>query len=363
AVAAVRHLRALDKKIEITVIGRKAEFVFYPSLIWIPTGLRQGSDLVVSLEPYFRRQNIAFHAGEVTGLAEGGRLVLTSAGSIANDGLIIASGGRFIKTLPGIEHAFIPCEGVAAAEGIRDRIESLDGGTLAFGYAGNPDEPGAVRGSPIFEFLFGIDTHLRRNRRRSQFKLVFFHPSAEPGTGLGEKAVSGLFAEMKRRDIETHLGHPLKAFSAKSVTTDGGEFPADVIVFMPGVTGGAWLDNTSLPRSSGGLLQADATCRVSGCPGVYVAGDVGSFPGPDWLPKLGHMADLQATTAANNLAAELAGREPKETFKAELMCIIDAMDKGTFVMRTLERSMVTPQLKVLHTSKNWFEWYYLRQLR
>lgn len=362
-VAAVRKLRALDRNVEITVIGHKPEFVFYPSLIWIPTGLRQGADLIVPLERFFNRYNVRFHAGEATGLENGGRVVLTSNGNVDNDGLIIACGGRYLKKLPGIEHAIIPCEGIAAAERIRDRINEMDGGTLAFGFAGNPNEPALMRGGPMFEFLFGIDTHLRRNRRRAKFKLVFFNPAAEPGKRLGEKAVKGLLAEMKRREIEMHLGHKLKSFAVDKVTTEGGEFAADLIVFIPGMTGNAWFDNTGLPRSPGGLVQGDEMCRVSGWEKVYVAGDAGSFPGPDWMPKQAHMADLQGTTAAQNLIAELAGDQPRETFKAELICIIDTGDRGTLVMRTPDRSIMLPPLMLMHSAKSWFEWYYLWQLR
>ena len=363
AVAAVRKLRALDKTAEITVVGRKPEFVFYPSLIWIPTGLRQGADLLVPLDSFFRRHDVRFHAGEATGLEHGGRTLLTTNGAVDNDGLVIASGGRFIKKLPGIEHAILPCEGIAAAEAIRDRIKAMDGGTLAFGFAGNPNEPASMRGGPVFEFLFGIDTHLRRSRRRNKFKLVFFNPMAEPGKRLGEKAVKGLLEEMKRREIDTHLGHKLKGFAADKVTTEGGEFAADLIVFMPGMTGNLWFDATDLPRSPGGLLQADEQCRVVSRERLYVAGDAGSFPGPDWMPKQAHMADLQANTAAANLMAELRGQAPAETFKVELMCIVDSVDKGMFVMRTPDRSMMLPPLKLMHSAKNWFEWWYLRQLR
>ena len=363
AVAAVRKLRALDAKARITVIGPRAEFVFYPSLIWIPTGLRQGADLIVPLDAFFRRHGVQFVAGEATGLEDGGRTVLTTAGPVRNDGLIVASGGRFLKKLPGIEHAILPCEGIAAAEKIRDRLNALPGGNLAFGFAGNPNEPASMRGGPIFEFLFGIDTHLRRTRRRGKFHLTFFNPMAEPGKRLGEKAVKGLLAEMKRREIATHLGHKLKSFAADRVITEGGEVPADLIVFMPGMTGNAWFDATDLPRSPGGLLQADAQCRVIGRERIYVAGDAGSFPGPDWMPKQAHMADLQAETAAENLLAELDGRPAAQTFKVELMCIVDSLDKGMLVMRTPDRSMMLPPLKLLHAAKNWFEWWYLRQLR
>ena len=85
-------------------------------------------------------------AAEVTGLRDGGRVVETTTGEVGNDALVIASGGRFIKKLPGIEHAITPCEGIAAAEKIRDRLRAMAGGPIAVGFAGNPNEPGAVRG-------------------------------------------------------------------------------------------------------------------------------------------------------------------------------------------------------------------------
>jgi sulfide:quinone oxidoreductase len=264
ALAAVRKLRALDPGAEITVIGRKAEFIYLPSLIWIPSGLRQPGDLVVPLESFFRRMRVKFHPGEATALKDGGRVVLTDAGEVENDGLIIASGGRFIKKLPGIEHAITPCEGVAAAIKIRDRLRDMQGGTIAIGFGGNPNEPSAMRGGPMFEFLFGLHTQLLREGRRDRFRVVFFNPMAEPGKRLGDKAVKGLLAAMAARGIETHLGHKITGFTADKVMTEGGDIPADLILFMPGMTGNAWFDNTKLPRSPGGLLKADQYCRFEG---------------------------------------------------------------------------------------------------
>src|SRR5690606_28104544 len=128
---------------------------YYPSLIWVPAGLRRGDDLRVDVAGFLAGHDAAFHAGRVTGLADGGRTVLTDNGSVANDALLIASGGRFLKALPGIEHALTICEGAPAAEAIRERLEILDGGTLAFGFGTNPKEQGAMRGGPMFELLFG----------------------------------------------------------------------------------------------------------------------------------------------------------------------------------------------------------------
>jgi sulfide:quinone oxidoreductase len=363
ALSAAKRLRKGDVNLDITLIAPRPEFIYLPSLIWIPNGLRKAQDLRIDLGNFFRRHRINYHQGSATGLEAGGRRVLTDTGPVENDALLIACGGRFIKKLPGIEHAITPCEGIAAAEAIRDRLAAMQGGTIAIGFAGNPNEPASMRGGPMFEFLFGIDTQLRREGRRERFDLCFFSPAPQPGNRLGPKAVQGLLNEMHKRNISTHLGHKLQRFEADKVVTEGGEVPADLILFMPGMTGNPWFDNTELPRSSGGLLQADNLCRVPGWELVYVAGDAGSFPGPDWMPKQAHMADLQAVAAADNILAELGGQTPTKGFKIELVCIVDSQNKGTLIGRNEKYSLMLPPCRLMHWLKRAFEFWYLRGYR
>ena len=360
ALTAVRTLRKADPDIRITLIAPQPEFHYLPSLIWVPTGLRKPEALVHPLDGFFARQGVTYHAGRVTGLADGGRTVLTDTGEVTNDGLIIATGGRFLKKLPGIEHALTICEGVRAAETIRDRLQALTSGRIALGFASNPQEPGAMRGGPMFEMLFGIDTWLRRQGRRDQVALTFFCPSPRPGQRLGDRAVDGLLAEMKRRGIDTHLGHKMKEFTETSVETDGGSVPADLILFMPGLTGPDWAGASGLPLSPGGFFQADGGGKVAGAEHVYVAGDAGSYPGPDWLPKQAHMADLQAEAAAHNLLAEFDGRPADARFRPELVCIVDSLDKGMLVFRNEKRGFVLPASRLFHWAKRIFEGRYLR---
>lgn len=363
ALSAAKRLRKGDASLDITLIAPKPEFIYLPSLIWVPNGLRKAQDLRIDLGNFFRRQRINYHQGSATGLEAGGRRVLTDSGPVENDALLIACGGRFIKKLPGIEHAITPCEGIAAAEAIRDRLAAMQGGTIAIGFAGNPNEPASMRGGPMFEFLFGIDTQLRREGRRERFDLCFFSPAAQPGNRLGPKAVQGLLNEMRKRTISTHLGHKLQRFEADRVVTEGGEVLADLILFMPGMTGNPWFDATELPRSPGGLLQADNLCRVPGWELVYVAGDAGSFPGPDWMPKQAHMADLQAVAAADNILAELGGQTPTKGFKIELVCIVDSQNKGTLIGRNEKYSLMLPPCRLMHWLKRAFEFWYLRGYR
>ncbi len=363
AITAAMQLRARDQQAQITMIAPKAEFIYLPSLIWIPSGKRSADDLRIPLDRFIKRHHINFITNTATGIGNGGRTVLTDNKKVQNDGLIIACGGRFIKKLPGIEHAITPCEGIASAEAIRDRLNAMDVGTIAFGFAGNPKEPAAMRGGPMFEFLFGIDRQLRKESRRDDFKLVFFCPAPRPGARLGEAAVDRLLDRMKAQDIDLHIGHKIKGFTDKKVTTEGGEFAADLIIFMPGMTGNSWFAQSDLPLSPGGMIKANKYCRVEGMKGTYVAGDAGSFPGPGWMPKQAHMADLQAKTAAINLVDELAGKTPVEEFRTELVCLIDSMDKGALVYRTKKRQFMLPPLRIGHWAKQAFERQYLKKLR
>jgi len=360
---AVKTLRKKDKNCEITLISPKAELVYMPSLIWVPSGAASKADIVIPLDNFFKRMNVVHIVSEVTGLEDKGRSVITPIGTYKNDALIIASGGRFIKKLPGIEHAITPCEGLKAAEAIRDRVKAMDGGDVAIGFSGNPKEPSAMRGGPMFEFLFGLDTQLRAEGRRDKFNLTFFTPAEKPGARLGKKAVKGLLDEMKKRNITTHLGHKMKKFEADKVITEGGEFAADLILFMPGMTGNTWFDNTDLARSEGGLLKANKFCEVEGTDKVFVAGDSGSFPGPEWMPKQAHMADLQAEAAAKNALDRLDDNDSSHTFKIELMCIVDSNNKGMYVSRTLKGGLMLPNCRLMHLAKKVFGWWYLRQYR
>lgn len=363
AITGVRELRKALPQAQITLVAPQPEFVYLPSLIWVPYGIRTGEDLRFDIRPLLKSLDVRFVQGAVEGISQDGRVLYCDSGEVENDALLIATGGRYIKKLPGIENAITICEGIEAAEKMGVRLRELDGGTIALGFGGNPKEPSAMRGGPMFELLFGLDTWLRQQGSRERFRLVFFTPAPRPGQRLGDKAVDKLLAEMERRGIETHLGHKMKSFENNVVTTEGGEIPAELILFMPGMTGPAWIQGSRLPLSPGGMIQADAMAAVDGMERVYVAGDAGSFPGPGWMPKQAHMADLQAVAAAKNIALNLAGKPAVEKFKVELLCIIDSLDKGMLVYRGENRGFALPSMRPLHWAKKYFEKAYLRHLR
>ncbi len=360
---AIKTLRKLGCKDNITVVSPRAELFYYPSLIWVPAGNRKEEDLRIDLDNFFRRNDVQHKAASVTGLDTDSKTIKTDAGDVAYDSLIVASGGRYIQKLPGIkDHAYIGCAGWDAVKSFSDKLNSMDGGDLVLGFSSNPKEPAAMRGGPVFEFLFGIHNLLKKQGRRDKFNIHFVSPAPKPGARLGEKAVKGLLNKMAACNISTHLGSKMKGIEADKVITEAEEVPADLTLFIPGMTGPAWAAESGLPLSDGGFIQGNEHAQVPGMDGIYIAGDAGSFPGPDWKPKQAHMADLQAEAAAKNVVARSKNQPETHTFKTELICIVDSLTTGLLVFRDGKRNFMIPG-KPLHWAKIFFEKMYLKPYR
>ncbi len=55
------------------------------------------------------------------------------------------------------------------------------------------------------------------------------------------------------------------------------------------------------------------------------------------------------------------GGEPADTFRVELVCIVDSVDTGMLVARTERLNLVLPASPVFHWAKRAFERTYLRR--
>jgi len=362
ACTAVKTLRKKGFNGKVTLVAPRAELFYYPSLIWVPAGKRSYQDLVIPLHGFLQKNNITYIQSSVTGIDVEAKTLKLEQETIHYDAVIIACGGRYIRKLPGIENAKIACSGWQDTKAFSDQLAAMNEGTIAFGFASNPNEPSAMRGGPVFEFLFGVDTLLRQQRRRDKFNLVFFSPAPRPGQRMGDKAVDRILGEMKKRNIKSYLGKKMKRFNENSVETETEQFNTDLILFIPGMTGPAWVADSGLNLSEGGFLKANEYCQVEGQDHVFVAGDAGSFPGPDWKPKQAHMADLQAEAAAKNAIDVLNLKKAKHSFKTELICIIDTLTNGSMVYRDTKRGFMM-KMPPLHWLKILFEKVYLKAYR
>jgi sulfide:quinone oxidoreductase len=215
----------------------------------------------------------------------------------------------------------------------------------------------------MLELAFGIDTLLRSRRERELFTLTFFSTVANPLAHFGATAAGRMHAELDRRAILKRWSLPLRGFSAGGLHTDLGLIPAELVAFTPGLTGPEWLDASELPRSPGGFVAGDEYCAVRGLERVFVAGDIGSFPGPVWSPKLAHMAQLQATVAAANLDSILDDRPPSQRLQHEVACVVDTLEGGIPVFRSEQHEFSLAPTAPVHWAKRAVERRFLGGLR
>jgi len=355
---AVEELRARHAGVAITLVAPSPRFLYWPSLVWVPSGWREPEDLTVDVRDWLFRQRAAYHEAAVVGVRDGGRTVETTAGALAADGLIIASGATTAAAIPGSEHAFAICGGLDAARGIRDRLRALAGGRIVLGFADNRDHPPAARGTPVLELAFTLDEQLRRARRRGRFRLDLLLP---PGADAAAGAMAGLVRRLRARGVAVHPDRRVERFAADRVVTDRDAFASDLTVFSPALSGPGWLAASDLPATASGHVAVDERARVEGLERVYAVGDAAAFPGPAWQTKQAHTAELQAETAARNLARELQGHAPRERVRHEVIHVVDGLGHGAFVYRDGRGEWALPPTRLGHYLKLGLEQAALRR--
>ena len=192
--ASVRALRKLlGRTAEIVVVSPRPELIYYPGLIWIPTGARKPEDLRVNLTGFFRKNGATHHPGNIVGLEDGGRTVVTDNGPVTGDAVLIATGAQSLRKLPGIEHSLSICSGIDEAVKIRERLSGMTRGRIAVGFAGNPEEPSAVRGGPSSRSSSAWRPGSARRGSATRWNLSSSAPRRNPETAWAPRLSGGFW--------------------------------------------------------------------------------------------------------------------------------------------------------------------------
>jgi len=84
--------RKLKDKADVTVISKMNDFVFIPSLIWVPFGWRKPEDISFGIKQPLERKGINFVHATATKINPEKNKVETTAGDYYYDFLMIATG-------------------------------------------------------------------------------------------------------------------------------------------------------------------------------------------------------------------------------------------------------------------------------
>ena len=164
---------------EVIVIDRTDNFLFVPSLIWVPLKRREVSDISIPKREVLEKRGIQFVKAEALSVDPDAKVVQTTVGEFTYDQLVIATGPKVkYDVAPGVaEYAFY----IGTPDGALKTGHALE----EFKKNPGPIVIGATQGAgcmgAAYEFLFNIEKWLREEKIRDSVDLYWITP--EPFLG------------------------------------------------------------------------------------------------------------------------------------------------------------------------------------
>ena len=367
----------LGDDVDVTVVSKSDQFLFNPSLIWIPFGKRTAGNVTFPVARTFESHGVEFVHGEATGIDADAQRVETSQGACDYDYLVIATGYlNDFDVMPGL-----------GPGGKAHWITDLEGAVgAAEGWARFLNDPGpvvvaATQGAACFgaayEFVFNTAYQLRKHK----LKVPLSYVSAEPFPGHfgigglpgGEKLLGMFF---KRQKIDGIFDVATKEVApGEIVLADGRTVPFKYAMVVPPFVGADVVKRSGLGNAKG-FIEVKDTYQTHAHANVYAVGIATAVDAP-WqsanavgVPKTGFPAETMARVAADNIAAQIRGLQPsrEENFASiPAVCIMDAGNNGVII---LADHMLPPRKHGVmipgpqsHAAKLAFEKYFLWKTR
>lgn len=378
---------ALRPEDRVTVVTKDPTYHFVPSNPWVAVGWRKPADVSINLAPIMARKKIAFKAVAAEKLIpEENRIALVDGTSVSYDYLVIATGP---------ELAFDEIEGLGPDANTQS-ICHIDHATKAHeafeAFCANPGPIiiGAAQGAscfgPAYEFLFILETELRRRKIRDKVPMTFVSPEPYIGhlglDGVGD--TKGLLeSEMRAKHIKWIINAKVKKVAPGEMTveeiaedgTSKGEktLPFGYAMMLPafrGIKPLMGIEGLSNPR---GFTIVDKHQRNPKYPNIFGVGvciaipPMGPTPVPCGVPKTGFMIESMVTATAHNLGAIVRGGQPDEVGTWNAICLADFGDSG---IAFVAQPQMPPRNvnwsasgKWVHLAKVGFEKYFLRKIK
>ncbi|QGM97171.1 NAD(P)/FAD-dependent oxidoreductase [Methylocystis parvus] len=387
--AAIEIRDELSKKHhQVTVISDIPNFQFTPSNPWLAVNWRKPEELKVPLAPVFKKKGIGFtDLGAKRVHPQENRVELSNGESVSYDYLVIATGPRLaFQEIPGLGphggHTQSICT-LQHAEIASKAWEDFckDPGPIVIGAA-----PAVSCFGPAYEFAMIVSTDLRRRGIRHKVPMTFV--TSEPYIGhLGLGGVGDtkgmLESAFRDRDIKWLVNAKTTSIEAGLIKCDelnedgslkkSHELPFKYAMMMPAFTGIDALMGVEGLVNPRGFVIIDKNQRNPTFKNIFGVGVCVAIPPAEptpvatGMPKTGYMIESMVTATAHNIAAVIAGKEPKEEGTWNAVCLADFGDKG---VAFVAQPQIPPrnvnwssQGRWVHWAKVAYEKYFLRKVR
>lgn len=359
--AAFELRRLLGKKAEITLLCDQDRFVFIPSLPWVAMGWRKEKQITLSLKDILVPKDINFVYKAAESVDPEKSTVKTSSGEFLYDYLIIATGPYLaFEEVPGLG----PEKGYTECIFTLEQAERTNKAWNKFLESPGPAIIGSVQGvscfGPPYEYVFEIDTELRRRGIRHKVPIIFV--TSEPyighfgigGLGKSKRIMEDEFAE---RDIKVLASQAVEEFTPDEVRLkDGTKLPFELSMFAPAMKGVSAVAHLGNPR---GFIPVDGKYRHTKYKNIFAAGVSVAIappeqtPVPTGVPKTGYMTVKMAKTAAETIASELTGKNPPSSKDIDVVCL---MDMGNTAAYMVARPVLPPRQEATLTKGIIYKW-------
>ncbi len=345
ATAALEIKRKLKKDVDVTVIDRKEDSLYFPSLIWVPIGRREVDQCLIPRKPVFDKRGVKFVVDTATTVDPDKQAVVTEHGTYPYDQLVIATGLKVNRDIaPGVREHCCYIGSVDGALDTRAKLEEFkkNPGPIVIGATQQASCMGAA-----YEFLFNVEKWLRQEKIRKQVDLYWITPE----TYLGHFGIDGMpLAEfylksfMKIFNIHYRTEVGVREVTADAVILDTGEkIVAKFTMLMVPFTGVDFVANSpKLEAPENHFLSVKPSYQLEKYPNVWGAGlavDVKPpfKPGrvPFGVPKTGYPSDATGKIVAENVVKALRGKtnfKEKPWGKIAALCVMDAGKKEVIIL-------------------------------
>lgn len=387
AIMAYEMKEQLRPEDTITVVTKDPIYHFVPSNPWVAVNWRSREDVEIDLAPVMAKKGIAFKAVAAKKVVPAkNKLELEDGTSIDYDYLIIATGPELafdeIEGLGPEAHTQSVCH-VSHAELAGKAFEEFckDPGPIVVGAV-----QGASCFGPAYEFMFILETELRKRKIRDKVPITYI--TSEPYIGhLGLDGVGDtkglLESEMRDKHIKWKTSCKIQKIEAgkmhvEAIADDGTsagvtEVPFKYSMMLPAFRGiKPLMGIEGLVNPRGFVIvdehQQNPTFKNIFSIGVCVAiPPIGPTPVPVGVPKTGFMIESMVSAAAHNIGQILRGGKPTHQGTWNAFCLADFGDTG---VAFLAQPQIPPrntnwaaQGKWVHLAKVGFEKYFMRKIK
>ncbi|MEO1054138.1 MAG: FAD-dependent oxidoreductase [Bacteroidota bacterium] len=337
-----------DKDYQVCVVSPTHEFLYVPSLIWVPFGRRKMEDIKFDLRPILQKKKIKFIEQAATNVDPDEKAVHLQDGAILNyEYLVVATGVKMnFDILDGLKPEDNKVQNIALpklAMKTREAFEQLveDPGPVVIGATQGASCMGAS-----YEYLFNMDKELRNRKVRNKVKLYWITP--EPY--LGNFGIDGMpggegMLKMFMKLYNIHWitdAHIEKLEENKIILKDGTELPFKMAMLMPPFEGADVMKASPKLSDEKGFVPVKGTYQHVDYPNVFAAGlavqlkppfDINGVP--YGVPKTGYPSDVTGKIAAKNIIKMINGKTKlveKEWGRIPALCVMDAGRKEVYLV-------------------------------